>query len=96
MLAINSGLEPGVALARIEESKNSDFGFDAVTHEFGSLFEKGIVDPAKVVRSAIQNAASVAMTMLTTECLITDIPEKKAPPAGGGMPGGMGGMDGMY
>lgn len=96
MLAVNSGLEPGVALAKIEESKNSDYGFDAVTHEFGSLFEKGIVDPAKVVRSAIQNAASVAMTMLTTECLVTDIPEKKAPPAGGGMPGGMGGMDGMY
>ncbi|MFO0703218.1 MAG: chaperonin GroEL [Patescibacteria group bacterium] len=96
MLAINSGLEPGVALAKIEESKDTDYGFDAVTHEFGSLFKKGIVDPAKVVRSAVQNAASVAMTMLTTECLVTDIPEKKAPAAPGGMPGGMGGMDGMY
>lgn len=94
MLAINSGLEPGVALAKMEEAKESDFGFDAVTLEYGSLFKKGIVDPAKVVRSSLQNAASVAMTMLTTECLITDIPEKKKDvPAGAP---GMGGMDGMY
>ena len=96
-LARNSGLEPGVALAKMEDAKDIDFGFDAVTLEFGSMFKKGIVDPAKVVRSSLQNAASVAMTMLTTECLVTDIPEKKKDaPAGAGGMGGMGGMDGMY
>ncbi|MEI7653337.1 MAG: chaperonin GroEL [bacterium] len=94
MLAVNSGLEPGVALAKMEDAKDVDYGFDAVTLEFGSLLKKGIVDPAKVVRSALQNAASVAMTMLTTECLVADIPEKKAEPAA--PPGGMGGMGGMY
>lgn len=97
MLAINSGLEPGVALAKMDEAKDLDYGFDAVTLEFGSLLKKGIVDPAKVVRSALQNAASVAMTMLTTECLVADIPEPKkeaAAPAGG--MGGMSGMGGMY
>ncbi|MBP6993784.1 chaperonin GroEL [Candidatus Woesebacteria bacterium] len=96
-LARNSGLEPGVALAKMEDAKDVDFGFDAVTLEFGSMIKKGIVDPAKVVRSSLQNAASVAMTLLTTECLITDIPEKKKDaPAGAGGMGGMGGMDGMY
>lgn len=96
-LAANSGLEPGVALAKMEDAKDIDFGFDAVSLEFGSMFKKGIVDPAKVVRSSLQNAASVAMTMLTTECLVTDIPEKKKDaPAGAGGMGGMGGMDGMY
>lgn len=94
MLAQNSGLEPGVALAKMEDAKDADFGFDAVTLEFGSMYKRGIVDPAKVVRSSLQNAVSVAMTMITTECLVTDIPEKKKDaPAGAG---GMGGMDGMY
>lgn len=93
MLAINSGLEPGVALAKMEESRDVDFGFDAVSLEFGSMYKRGIVDPAKVVRSSLQNAVSVAMTMLTTECLITDIPEEKKEVAA---PGGMGGMGGMY
>ena len=61
------------------------------------MLKAGIVDPAKVTRSAVQNAASVGTMVLTTECLIADIPEKNDPAAGGGMPGGMGGgMGGMY
>jgi len=63
--------------------------------EFGSMIAAGVLDPAKVTRSAVQNAASIAMMILTTEALVTDIPEKKEAPAGGGMPGGMGGMGGM-
>ncbi len=89
MIALNCGLDPGRVLGKIEESKEKDFGFDAVTLNFGSMFEKGIVDPAKVVRSGLENAASVATMVLTTEALVTDIPEKNPPaPAGaGGMPG---------
>jgi chaperonin GroEL len=83
-LAVNSGLDAGWALHKLEEAKDVDYGFDAVTLEFGSMYKKGIVDPAKVVRSSLQNAASIAMTMLTTECLITDIPEKKEAPASKG------------
>jgi chaperonin GroEL len=78
----------------VEENKTADYGFNAMTMEFGSMIAAGVLDPAKVTRSAVQNAASVAMMILTTEALVTDIPEKKDPmPAGGGMPGGMGGMD---
>ncbi len=86
-------MDPGRVLSKIEESKDVDFGFDAITMEYGSMLKRGIVDPAKVVRTALENATSVAMMILTTEALITDIPEKKAEPVpgGGGMPG-MGGM----
>ncbi len=76
-IAENSGADAGWVLRRIEESKDPDYGFDALTLEFGSMFKRGIVDPAKVVRSALENAASVATMILTTEALITDIPEKK-------------------
>ncbi len=96
MLALNSGMDPGRVLSELEKSKDVDFGFDAITLEYGSMIKRGIVDPAKVVRTALENAASVAMMILTTEALITDLPEKKpeAPAGGGGMPG-MGGMGGM-
>ncbi len=87
MIAANSGADSGWVLRKIEEAKEADFGFDAMTLDFGSMFKKGIVDPAKVVRSAVENAASVAEMVLTTEALITDLPEKNPPaPA---MPGGM-------
>lgn len=76
-IAENCGVDAGWVLRKIEESKDKDYGFDAVTLEFGSMFKRGIVDPAKVVRSALENAASVATMILTTEALITDIPEKK-------------------
>ena len=99
MIAKNSGMEPGRVMYQIELKNDPDYGFDAVSLEFGSMFKRGIVDPAKVVRTAIQNAASIAASILTTEALIADIPEKKDDSAGGaggmGM-GGMGGGMGMY
>ena len=75
--------------------------YDVMTNTYGDMFEKGIIDPAKVARSAVENAASIAAMILTTEALVTDIPEPPKPaPAGGegGMGGGMGGMGGggMY
>ena len=82
MLAINSGRDPGRVLSEIERAKDVDFGFDAITLEFGSMYKRGIIDPAKVVRSALENAASIAM-ILTTEALVTDIPKKEEPAAGG-------------
>ncbi len=98
MIAENAGADSGWVLKTVEENKGSaDFGFNAMTMQFGSMIAAGVIDPVKVTRSAVQNAVSVGMMILTTEALITDIPEKN-PPAGGqggGMPGGMGGMGGM-
>lgn len=95
MIAKNSGVDSGWALRKVEEAKDPDYGFDAMLLDFGSMLKKGIVDPAKVVRTALENASSVAIMILTTEALVTDLPEKKeAMPA---MPGGaMGGMGGEY
>jgi chaperonin GroEL len=90
-LAKNSGEDDGYVLRKIEENKNVNFGFNALTGAFGDMLEFGILDPLKVTRSALQNAASVASMVLTTEALITDLPEEKKEPA---MPGGMGGMGG--
>lgn len=91
-LAKNSGEDDGYVLKKIEEAKDKDFGFNALTGEFGSMTKFGILDPLKVTRSALQNAASVAMMVLTTEGLVTDIPEeKKETPQMS--PGGVGGMD---
>jgi len=87
MIAKNAGVDSGWVLKEVEESKDPDYGFNALTLEFGSMFKQGIVDPAKVVRSALENASSVATMILTTEALITDIPEKKEPqPATPSMP----------
>jgi len=77
MIVKNAGVDSGWVLRKVEEAKELDYGFDALTLEFGSMFKKGIVDPAKVVRTALENASSVAIMILTTESLITDIPEKK-------------------
>lgn len=96
-IAKNGGFDEGWVVRTIEEQKGTgeqDYGFNVMSGEFGSMIKYGIVDPAKVTRSAVQNAASVGMMILTTEALVTDIPEKN-PPAGGGMPGGMGGMGDM-
>lgn len=90
-LAKNAGDDEDQVLKKVLASKDSDFGYNALTSEFGSMIKMGIVDPVKVSRSALQNAASVAMMVLTTEGLITDIPEEKKEPAM--PPGGMGGMD---
>jgi len=90
LLAENSGADAGWVVRKVEEAK-ADFGFNTLTMEFSSMLQQGILDPAKVTRSALQNAASVAGMILTTEALICDKPEKEKPaPA---MPGGMGGMD---
>ena len=87
MIAANSGADAGWVFRKVEEAKNGDYGFDALTLEFGSMFKRGIIDPAKVVRSALENASSVAIMVLTTEALITDLPEKdKATPAAPQMP----------
>jgi chaperonin GroEL len=89
-LAKNAGEDDGYVLKKIEESKDGDYGFNALTGEFGSMTKFGILDPLKVTRSALQNAASVAMMVLTTEGLITDIPEEKNSSTGSGsqMPAG--------
>ncbi|BCX14472.1 MAG: 60 kDa chaperonin 1 [Patescibacteria group bacterium] len=76
-LARNSGEDDGYVVKRIEESNDSDFGYNSLTGEFGSMIRFGVLDPLKVTRSALQNAASVAMMVLTTEALVTDIPEEK-------------------
>lgn len=88
-LAKNAGEDDGYVLRKIEDKKDSDYGYNALTGEFGSMTKFGILDPLKVTRSALQNAASVAMMVLTTEGLITDLPEKEKP-APAMPPGGMG------
>jgi chaperonin GroEL len=97
-IAHNAGHEGAVIVGRIRDSKDDNFGFNAETGEFGDLVKAGVIDPAKVTRLALQNAASIAGLMLTTEALVADIKEdekKGAAGGGGGMPGG-GGMGGMY
>lgn len=94
-IAKNAGADEGWVLKTVEENKVADFGFDAMDMTFKSMISAGILDPAKVTRIALQNAVSVGMMILTTEALVTDLPEKKEA-GGGGMPGGgMGGMGGM-
>jgi chaperonin GroEL len=92
-IAENAGLD-GAVIAERAKNEKKGIGFDAAKMEWVDMVKAGIIDPAKVTRSALQNAASIASLLLTTECAITDIPEKKEAPAmpGGGM-GGMGGMD---
>ncbi|MBI2611771.1 chaperonin GroEL [Candidatus Gottesmanbacteria bacterium] len=88
-IAINAGADAGWVVKSVEDSKVEDYGFDAMAMVFGSMLAKGIIDPLKVTRTAVQNAASVGMMVLTTEALVTDIPEKEkqmpAMPPGGGM-----------
>jgi len=81
MIAINSGKEGMVVVDQVRKLKNASEGYDALHDDYGDMFVKGIVDPAKVTRSALENAASIASLVLTTESLITDIPEPPAPPA---------------
>jgi len=94
-IATNAGLEGSVVVNRVREA-GKGFGFNAVTEEYVDLIAAGVVDPVKVTRSALQNAASIAALILTTEVLATEIKEKSSAPAGGGDMGGMGGMGGMY
>ncbi len=92
MIAQNSGHEGAVVVEKVKSNSNANFGFNAETETFGDLVEDGVIDPTKVVRTALQNAASIASLLLTTEALVSEYPEKeeKTPgPPGGGMGGGM-------
>ena len=92
----NAGLEPAVVLENVKKADNG-FGFDAKQENYVDMKKAGIVDPTKVTRSALQNAASIASMVLTTESLVTDAPEKKCSCGCGNNDAGMGaGMEGMY
>ena len=96
-IAENAGVDGAVVAGKIRESKDASFGFNAQTEEYGDMFKFGVIDPAKVVRTALEDAASVAALLITTEAMVADKPEPKGAAGGGGMPdmGGMGGMGGM-
>ena len=94
-IAMNAGEEGAIIVERLKNSTDVHFGYNAATNVFEDLFAAGVIDPAKVVRSAVQNAVSIAGLFLTTECIITDIPETEAPMPMGA-PGMGGGMPGMY
>jgi chaperonin GroEL len=87
----NAGVEGSIVVGKIMENTEANYGFNAQTEEYGDLVKQGVIDPAKVVRHALQDAASVAGLMITTEAAIAELPKKDAAPMGGGM-GGMGGM----
>src|SRR5258706_2092970 len=91
-IVANAGEEGSVVIAKIRESKEKNFGYDAQTNEYADLVKAGVIDPTKVTRTALQNAASIASLMLTTEALVSEIPEEKKAESAGGH-GGMGGMD---
>ena len=92
-IAQNAGVDGSVVAGKVRESSDASFGFNAQTEEYGDMFKFGVIDPAKVVRTALEDAASVAGLLITTEAMIAEKPKDPAP--AGGMPGGMGGMDGM-
>ena len=96
-IAENAGVDGAVVAGKVMESDDQHFGFDAQTEQYGDLIEAGIIDPAKVVRTALEDAASVSGLLITTEAMVADKPEPKGAAGGGGMPdmGGMGGMGGM-
>ena len=91
-IVANAGEEPSVVVNKVTEGKGN-FGYNAATGEYGDMVAMGVLDPTKVTRTALQNAASVAGLMLTTEAMVAEAPKEEAPamPGGGGM-GGMGGM----
>jgi chaperonin GroEL len=92
-IATNAGKEGSIVVAKVREMKNDDEGYNAGSDTYEDLVKAGVIDPAKVVRSALQNSSSIASLLLTTEALVSEIPEeKKEAAAPGGMPGGMGGM----
>jgi chaperonin GroEL len=93
-IAENSGEEGAIVLGKVNDSKDNNYGYNALTGEYEDLVKAGVLDPTKVVRTALQNAGSIASLMLTTEALVADIPEEKkgAPMGGGGHGGGMGDM----
>jgi len=95
-IAENAGVDGAVVAGKVRESNDPTFGFNAQTEEYGDMFAFGVIDPAKVVRTALEDAASIASLLITTEAMIADRPEPKGNGGGqGGGMGGMGGMDGM-
>jgi chaperonin GroEL len=92
-IAENAGAEGSIVVEKVRAGKGVGFGYNAQTEEYEDLVKAGVIDPTKVVRTALQNAASIAGLLLTTEAVVVEVPEE-TPPAGGGMPGG--GMGGMY
>src|SRR5262249_33226232 len=94
-IAVNSGADGSVVVGKILETTDYNFGFDAQENTFKDLLKAGIIDPTKVVRCALQDASSVASLLITTEAMVAEKPEKKAPMAGGPPGGDMGGMGGM-
>ncbi|MFZ0213423.1 MAG: chaperonin GroEL [Candidatus Acidiferrales bacterium] len=94
-IAHNAGEEGAVVVGKVRENENDNYGFNADTGEYGDMVKAGVIDPAKVTRLALQNAASIAALMLTTEALVADIKEDEKKNAAGGAPGA-GGMGGMY
>jgi chaperonin GroEL len=94
-IAENAGVEGSIVVGKVADQKSASFGYDAQTDEYGDLIKKGIIDPAKVVRVALQDASSVAGLLVTTEAMIAEMPKKDsgAPAMPGGGMGGMGGMD---
>ena len=96
-IAINAGEDGSIVVGKILEKETYAFGYDAQTGEYGNLVSKGIIDPTKVVRIALQDAASIAGLLITTEAMVAELPKKQSPAMpggpGGGMGGGMGGMD---
>jgi chaperonin GroEL len=95
LIAENAGTDGSIVVGKLLESKNPNWGFDAQSGDYVDLVKAGIIDPTKVVRCALQDAASVAGLLITTEAMVADRPEKKAPPMGGPGGGGMGGMGDM-
>ncbi len=93
-IAENAGVDGAVVAGKVRESDDVQFGFNAQTEEYGNMFDFGVIDPAKVTRTALEDAASIAGLLITTEAMVADKPEPKNAAAGGGMPdmGGMGGM----
>ena len=96
-IAENAGVDGAVVAGKIRESKDDAHGFNAQTEEYGDMFKFGVIDPAKVVRTALEDAASIAGLLVTTEAMVGDKPEPKGAAGAPAMPdmGGMGGMGGM-
>ncbi|MCC7250362.1 TCP-1/cpn60 chaperonin family protein, partial [Hyphomicrobium sp.] len=92
-IAENAGTEGSIVVGRVLEAKGANFGYDAQADVYGDLIEKGIIDPAKVVRTALQDAASIAGLLITTEAAVAEAPKKDAGHAHAHGPAGMGGMD---
>jgi chaperonin GroEL len=94
-IVANAGIEGSIVVEKVRQNENKNYGYNARTEEYADLVQAGVIDPTKVTRTALQNAASIAALMLTTEAVVVEKPEPKGAAHGGGMPGG-GGMGDMY